>query len=232
MVFVIASATFDTASGLIIPADGSVSVSSRFDSDDKAFSSDCAQLSIADNPLDVLAGGCVAIRGKGVAFVVRSRNWTCSSMVGWLSEIVVVALGPFLVVVLSSRSSLVPIDACTRCSLPAQSRSAMYTPPHITHSLRGSFSPSGLGGLTRGIPKHCVFGHSSASIAHPFNKRLPISVDALSDCSRRRLLSGVSGGGANVGELRAAETSVGGVEDREAVWKWDVDEVLLEAVSD
>jgi len=44
---------------------------------------------------------------------------------------------------------------------------------------------------------------------------LPISAEALSDCSRRRSDSSVSMGGANTGELRALDISVGGVEERE-----------------
>ena len=58
-------------------------------------------------------------------------------------------------------------------------------------------------------------GHSSPSIAHPFNSFFPISDDALSDCSRRRRVSAVSGGGANIGELWASDISVGGVDVRE-----------------
>ena len=71
-------------------------------------------------------------------------------------------------------------------------------------------------------------GHSSASIAHPFKSLFPISDDALSDCSRRRLVSTVSGGGANIGELSASDISVGGVDDREMC---DSDEGLDEAGS-
>ena len=52
-------------------------------------------------------------------------------------------------------------------------------------------------------------------MAHPFNKRLPISADAMSLCWRRRIDSGVSTGGAKVGELKVLENSVGGVEARE-----------------
>lgn len=37
----------------------------------------------------------------------------------------------------------------------------------------------------------------------------------MSDCSRRRLDSSVSAGGAKTGELRELESSVGGVEDLE-----------------
>lgn len=72
---------------------------------------------------------------------------------------------------------------------------------------------------------HWEFGHSSASIAQPFKRRLPISEDALSDWSRRRLLSSVSGGNSKVGELRVLDTSVGGVEAREIR---DPDETLGE----
>jgi hypothetical protein len=71
-------------------------------------------------------------------------------------------------------------------------------------------------------------GHSSPSIAHPFKSFFPISDDALSDCSRRRLVSAVSGGGANIGELKASDISVGGVDDREM---YDSDEGLDEAGS-
>ncbi len=49
-------------------------------------------------------------------------------------------------------------------------------------------------------------------MVHPLSRRLPISVDALSDCSRRRRLSAVSGGSANVGELSELDISVGGVD--------------------
>ena len=52
-------------------------------------------------------------------------------------------------------------------------------------------------------------------MAHPFKSFFPISDDALSDCSRRRLVAAVSGGGANIGELSASDISVGGVDDRE-----------------
>jgi hypothetical protein len=52
---------------------------------------------------------------------------------------------------------------------------------------------------------------------------LPISDDALSDCSRRRRVSAVSGGGANVGELWTSDISVGGVDVREML---DPDEGL------
>jgi len=58
-------------------------------------------------------------------------------------------------------------------------------------------------------------GHSSASIAQPFKSFFPISDDALSDCSRRRLVSAVSGGGEKIGELSASDISVGGVDDRD-----------------
>ncbi len=71
-----------------------------------------------------------------------------------------------------------------------------------------------LGGRTNGTPKHCTFGHSSPSIAQPCSKRLPSSAEAMSDCSRRRRLSSVSGGKTKIGELRPLETSVGGVEVR------------------
>jgi hypothetical protein len=60
-----------------------------------------------------------------------------------------------------------------------------------------------------------MFGHSSPSIAHPFKRRFPISADAWSDCCRLRIVSSVSMGGANVGELKALDTSVGGVDGRE-----------------
>ena len=66
-------------------------------------------------------------------------------------------------------------------------------------------------------------GHSSPSIVHPFNSFSPISDDALSDCARRRRVSAVSGGGANVGELWASDISVGGVDVREV---YDSDEEL------
>jgi hypothetical protein len=79
------------------------------------------------------------------------------------------------------------------------------------------------GGRTRGIPWQVSFGHSSPSIAHPFNSFFPISEDALSDCSRRRRVSAVSGGGANVGELWASDISVGGVDVREV---YDSDEEI------
>jgi hypothetical protein len=65
--------------------------------------------------------------------------------------------------------------------------------------------------------------HCSPSIVHLFNSLFPISDDALSDCSRRRRVSAVSGRGANVGELWASDTSVGGVDVRE---EYDSDEVL------
>jgi len=52
--------------------------------------------------------------------------------------------------------------------------------------------------------------------------RLPISVEAWSDCSRRRLISSVSARGANVGELKLLDISVGGVDDREP---GDIDEM-------
>ena len=45
----------------------------------------------------------------------------------------------------------------------------------------------------------------------------------MSDCSRRRRLSAVSGGRANVGELSALDISVGGVDVREMC---ESDEVL------
>jgi len=50
---------------------------------------------------------------------------------------------------------------------------------------------------------------------------LPISDEAISDCSRRYRVSSVSIGGANTGELRALDMSVGGVEERE-MWEVDV----------
>jgi hypothetical protein len=65
--------------------------------------------------------------------------------------------------------------------------------------------------------------HSSPSSAHPFKSFFPISDDALSDCSRRRRVSAVSGGGANTEELVASDISVGGVDDREM---YDSDERL------
>jgi hypothetical protein len=70
-------------------------------------------------------------------------------------------------------------------------------------------------------------GHSSPSIAHPLKSFFPISDDALSNCSRRRRVSAVSGGGANIGELRVSDISVGGVDDREM---YDSDERLDEEV--
>lgn len=66
--------------------------------------------------------------------------------------------------------------------------------------------------------------HSSASIAHPFNRRLPISADAVSLCCIRYRDSAVSGGNSKSGELALLETSVGGVEDR------DGGELLLDAL--
>lgn len=77
----------------------------------------------------------------------------------------------------------------------------------------GSLPPPIIGGLTRGTPKHRGFIHSSASIAHPFKRRFAISAEAASDCSRQRIDSAVSTGGAKVGELKALEISVGGVDD-------------------
>lgn len=71
------------------------------------------------------------------------------------------------------------------------------------------------GGLTSGTPWQRVLGHSSPSIAQPFSRRFPISVDAWSDCWRRRITSSVSTGGAKVGELRELDKSVGGVDGRE-----------------
>lgn len=68
-------------------------------------------------------------------------------------------------------------------------------------------------------------GHSSASIAQPLSIRFPISAEAVSDCCLRRKISSVSIGGANVGELRVLETSVGGVEDRD---KWPLDALLMD----
>lgn len=47
--------------------------------------------------------------------------------------------------------------------------------------------------------------------------RLPISADAVSDCCRLLKTSAMSIGGANVGELSAWETSVGGVDVLEGV---------------
>lgn len=52
-------------------------------------------------------------------------------------------------------------------------------------------------------------------MAHPFSRRLPISEEAVSLCWRLRSDSGVSIGGANMGELSVLENSVGGVDDRE-----------------
>lgn len=75
--------------------------------------------------------------------------------------------------------------------------------------------PGFVGGRTKGTPKHLGLGHSSASIAHPCSRRFPISAEARSDCSRRRRLSGVSTGGAKVGELSPLDSSVGGVDDLE-----------------
>jgi hypothetical protein len=82
----------------------------------------------------------------------------------------------------------------------------------MEQTLRGSFPPPGLGGRTRGTPKHVSLGHSSASIAHPLRRRLPISVDARSDCCLRLRISSVSTGTAKVGELSVLEISVGGVD--------------------
>lgn len=48
-----------------------------------------------------------------------------------------------------------------------------------------------------------------------FRRRAPISDDAASACWRRRALSAVSTGRANVGELSPLDISVGGVEVRE-----------------
>lgn len=45
----------------------------------------------------------------------------------------------------------------------------------------------------------------------------------MSDCWRRRNVSSVSTGSANVGELSVLETSVGGVEEREM---WELDEIV------
>lgn len=81
--------------------------------------------------------------------------------------------------------------------------------------MRGSCSPPAFGGRTRGTPQQFVDGHSSASIAQPFSKRLPISVEAVSDCSLRRLDSSVSGGRTKSSKLDSSESSVGGVEARE-----------------
>lgn len=94
-------------------------------------------------------------------------------------------------------------------------------------TLRGSFSPPDFGGLTRGIPKQASLRHSSPSKAQPLSRRFPISEEARSDCSRRRLLSGVSTGSANVGELGTSDTSVAGVEDRDTGLLWDSDEILV-----
>lgn len=55
------------------------------------------------------------------------------------------------------------------------------------------------------------------------SNRCPIAADAASDWSRRRLLSSVSAGSANMGELRVLDTSVGGVDDRD---NWELDETL------
>jgi hypothetical protein len=57
------------------------------------------------------------------------------------------------------------------------------------------------------------------------SNRWPIAADASSDCSRLRLLSSVSTGGANTGELKVLDTSVGGVDGLE---KWELDETLAE----
>lgn len=54
---------------------------------------------------------------------------------------------------------------------------------------------------------------------------MPISEDALSDCSRRRRISGVSGGSAKVGELRELDMSVGGVEVPDS---WDSEHSVLD----
>jgi hypothetical protein len=72
-----------------------------------------------------------------------------------------------------------------------------------------------LGGLTRGTPKQPVFGQSSPSIAQPLSILLPISAEAMSDCSLLRRVSSDSGGSAKTGELRVLDTSVGGVDMRE-----------------
>lgn len=54
-------------------------------------------------------------------------------------------------------------------------------------------------------------------MAQPFRRRLPISAEAASDCSRRRLDSSLSSGGAKTGELNTLDTSVGGVEERDGL---------------
>jgi hypothetical protein len=52
-------------------------------------------------------------------------------------------------------------------------------------------------------------------MAHPFNSRFPISVEAVSDCCRRRRDSSVSGGMSKAGGPIGSDTSVWGVEDLE-----------------
>lgn len=96
----------------------------------------------------------------------------------------------------------------------------------------GSFLPSTVGGRTRGIPKQLSFKHSSPSIAHPLSRRFPISDEALSDCSRLRIVSGVSAGGENPCELSGAETSVRGVSGQLASWVEVVDLELEERLDD
>ena len=85
----------------------------------------------------------------------------------------------------------------------------------LARAFLGSLPPPAFGGRTRGTPKHLTFGHSSANMAHPFRRRLPILEEAVPLCWRLCSNSAVSTGGANVGELGVLENSVGGVEDCE-----------------
>lgn len=80
-------------------------------------------------------------------------------------------------------------------------------------TLRGSGSAPGRarGGLTRGIAQQSSFGHSSESIAHPLSILFPISLDARSDCARRRSVSSEGAGSTKSGEPGGV-TSVAGVE--------------------
>ena len=50
-------------------------------------------------------------------------------------------------------------------------------------------------------------------MAQPLKRRLPISIEAASDCCRRLIESSVSAGMSKVGEL--GRSSVGGVDDLE-----------------
>jgi len=86
----------------------------------------------------------------------------------------------------------------------------------------GLISPPTFGGRTSGTPKHVSFGHSSASIAHPFKSLFPISEDAESDCSRRLLDTSDSGGGSKSCRIEVSETSVGGVDGLESCASDDI----------